>query len=43
MTKHYLPYIIFVVVWAVVVAVADMNGTDHMGGPNHLLIALGLY
>jgi hypothetical protein len=43
MTKHYLPYIIFVVVWGVIVAVADMNWPDHMGGPNHLLIALGLY
>ena len=35
-------YLLFVAVWAIVVAVADMNWPDHMGGGGHLMAALGL-
>lgn len=35
-------YLLFVAMWAIVVAVADMNWPDHMGGGGHLMAALGL-
>ena len=28
--------------WTIVVAVADMNWPDHMGGGGHLLTAIGI-
>ena len=31
-----------VVVWTLVVAVADMNWPEHMGGSGHLMRALGI-
>jgi len=34
--------ILFVVIWGIVIAVADMNWPNHMGGSGHLLSALGL-
>jgi hypothetical protein len=37
------PYLLFVVLWGVVLAVADMNWPDHMGGSGHLMSALGLF
>jgi hypothetical protein len=36
-------YLIFVVLFGVVLAVADMNWPDHMGGGSHLMTALGLF
>ena len=41
MTDRYLVYLM-VALWTIVVAVADMNWPDHMGGGSHLLRALGL-
>jgi len=41
MTDKYYIYLM-VALWAIVVAVADMNWPDHMGGGGHLLSALGL-
>ena len=33
---------LMVAMWAIVVAVADMNWPDHMGGGGHLLTAIGI-
>ena len=41
MTDRYWVYLM-VAMWTVVVAVADMNWPDHMGGGGHLLRAIGL-
>ena len=41
MTDRYW-YYLMVAMWAIVVAVADMNWPDHMGGGGHLMAALGL-
>ena len=35
-------YLLFVALWAVVIAVADMNWPNHMGGSGHLMSAFGL-
>jgi hypothetical protein len=35
-------YLLLVVLFGTVIAVADMNWPDHMGGGGHLLRALGL-
>ena len=42
MIKHGLPLLLFVVIWGVLIAVADMNWPQHMGGPNPLMVLLGL-
>ena len=36
-------YLIFVALFGIVLAVADMNWPDHMGGSGHLMSALGLF
>ena len=41
MTKDWT-WLLFVALWAIVIAVADMNWPNHMGGSGHLLAALGL-
>ena len=41
MTDKYYIYLM-VALWAIVVAVADMNWPDHMGGGGHLLTAIGI-
>jgi len=33
--------LLFAALWAIVIAVADMNWPDHMGGGGHLMTALG--
>ena len=33
-------WLLFVVLWGTVIAVADMNWPDHMGGGGHLMSAL---
>jgi hypothetical protein len=35
-------YVAVIAMFAIVVAVADMNWPDHMGGGSHLLNALGI-
>ena len=41
MADRYWVYVM-VAMWAIVVAVADMNWPDHMGGGGHLLTAIGI-
>jgi len=41
MADRYWVYLM-VAMWAIVVAVADMNWPDHMGGGGHLLTAIGI-
>ena len=33
-------WLLFVVLWGIVIAVADMNWPEHMGGAGHLMSAL---